>query len=168
MSIENPFTNRQITDWEIVEQLYERALGTKYLGIRGSEIGNRSSDMQPILAVEKCMVSDASRETLAELLFEKFGGPALFFGKDAALACYSCGRTSGIVTDVGFSGTTVTTVLDGLVERSTIQASPIGGRYMDAYIHGILANCGVAPTPLFRVIKSLGPDRALTGKNSAQ
>jgi hypothetical protein len=33
---------------------------------------------------------------------ERFGSSAVFLARDAALSCYACGKTSGIVVDCGY------------------------------------------------------------------
>lgn len=37
-----------------------------------------------------------------EYLMERFGSSAVFLARDAALSCYACGKTSGIVVDCGY------------------------------------------------------------------
>lgn len=46
-------------------------------------------------------------------MFEKFGVPAEFMSKDAVLACFSIGRTTATLADVGGDTTVVTPVVDG-------------------------------------------------------
>jgi actin-related protein len=71
---------------------------------------------------------------VAQILFEEAGVPALFLAKDAALACYGCGRVTGTVVDVGYSGTTVSPVYDGYVEARGIRRSPVGLQAVDELI----------------------------------
>ena len=33
---------------------------------------------------------------------ERFGSSAVFLARDAALSCYACGKTSGVVADCGW------------------------------------------------------------------
>lgn len=46
-------------------------------------------------------------------MFEKFGVPAEFMSKDAVLACFSIGRTTASLVDVGGDTAVVTPVYDG-------------------------------------------------------
>lgn len=48
-----------------------------------------------------------------EIMFEKFGVPAEFMSKDAVLACFSIGRTTASLVDVGGDSAVVTPVYDG-------------------------------------------------------
>lgn len=56
------------------------------------------------------------RQEYAELVFEKFRTPALFLSKDAVLACFACGKTTGLVADIGAGTTTVSPVVEGWLE----------------------------------------------------
>jgi actin-like protein 6A len=110
---------------------------------------------------------------MCELMFESMGAPALFVSKDAVLECYACGRTSGLVIDIGASATVITPVADGFVELKGLNRSAVGGRYMDAYaLHAIRKHCATiqSPTallPNFRITKSVGPDKSLFVKKNA-
>jgi actin-like protein 6A len=98
---------------------------------------------------------------LCETVFETFGAPAFFLSKDAVLACYACGRTSGLVVDAGAGGTTITPVLDGWVESKAINRSAIGGRYLDALGLSALHGKGVSPTPAFMFRKTVSHERVV-------
>lgn len=67
-------------------------------------------------------------------MFEKYSVPALFLSKDAVLATYACGKTGGLVIDVGASGTVVTPVQDGWVDTKGMCRTAAGGRLIDAHI----------------------------------
>lgn len=60
--------------------------------------------------------------------------PAVFFGRDATMACYACGRTTSTVVDIGYSGTTVSPVHDGYVEQKGVRRSPVGTMAMDELV----------------------------------
>jgi len=81
-------------------------------------------------------------------MFEKFNVPAMFLAKDAVLACYACGRTSGLVVDVGASGTCISPVQDGWVDSKGLNRSHIGGRYMDAHALSLLQSWRPTNPPL--------------------
>lgn len=76
---------------------------------------------------------------MCELMFEKYNVPAIFISKDSVLSCYACGRTTGLVVDVGASGTVICPVVDGWVETKGVNRSVIGGRIMDAHIAHLLS-----------------------------
>jgi actin-related protein len=90
---------------------------------------NQSSN--PLLLVERSYNPPPLRQQLLEILLEELQVPAVFFGRDATLACYACGRTTSTVVDIGYNGTVVTPVYDGYVEQKGIRRSPIGAAAMD-------------------------------------
>lgn len=98
-------------------------------------------------------------------MFEKFDIPSFFLSKEAVLSCYACGRTSGLVIDVGASGTMISPVLDGWVDSKGLNRSVVGGRYMDAYILSLLRSKGLNPSPLFRLIKTVNDRKIVVEKN---
>jgi actin-like protein 6A len=110
-------------------------------------------------------------------MFEQYRSPALFVSKDAVLECYSVGKTTGLVIDIGGAGTTLTPVLDGWAEVKGINKTVIGGRYMDSHLLNIMkrrqmqaanfsssssSSSSSAPftmSPQFRVAKTVVGDR---------
>lgn len=93
-----------------------------------------SVETHPLLLAERSYNPPPIRQRVAQLLFEQEGVPALFLAKDAALACYGCGRVTGTVVDMGYSGTTVSPVYDGYVEAKGIRRSPVGLQALDELV----------------------------------
>lgn len=96
-----------------------------------SALGLKETSNNPLLLVERSYNPPPLRQQLLEIIMEECDVPATFFGKDATLACYACGRTTSTVIDIGYSGTTVTPVYEGYVEQKGIRRSPIGSKAMD-------------------------------------
>jgi hypothetical protein len=86
----------------------------------------------PLFLLEKSYTPTKLRQTLTEILFEQMQVPKLFLAKDAVMACYAVGKTTGIVVDIGGLGTTVSPVHEGWVEGRGILRSPIGGDAMSS------------------------------------
>lgn len=117
-------------DWsDLVPSLlkhgYKSALGG--LGEDDEDILSKN----PLLLMERSYTPPPIRQQLLEILMEEGDVPAVFFGRDATMACYSCGRTTSTVIDIGYSGTTVTPVYEGYVEQKGIRRSPLGSAAMD-------------------------------------
>jgi len=81
-------------------------------------------------------------------MFEKLQVPSLFLAKDAVLDCYACGRSTGLVVDIGSSGTVLTPVADGWVESKGVIRSVVGGRVMDALALELLGKMSLPPQTL--------------------
>lgn len=108
----------------------------------------------PLLLIERSYNPPPLRQAVLELCMEELQVPAMFLGRDATMACYACGRTTGTVVDVGYSGTTVTPVHEGYVESKGIRRLPVGTRHMDQMIVQNLDTLLKAPfAPLYRVQK---------------
>ena len=96
---------------------------------------NNASLDHPLLLVERSYNPPPIRQQLLESLMEEWTDlPAIFFAKDAVLSCYGTGRVSATVVDVGYSGTTVSPVVDGFVESAGVRRLPVGARHMDQLI----------------------------------
>jgi actin-related protein len=83
------------------------------------------------MLVERSYNPPPLRQQMLEICMEELDVPAIFFGRDATLSCYACGRTTGTVVDIGHFQTVVTPVYEGYVEQKAIRRSPIGSLAMD-------------------------------------
>eukprot|EP00980_Cylindrotheca_fusiformis_P026381 scaffold16013_cov69-Cylindrotheca_fusiformis.AAC.1 len=83
-----------------------------------SSLGLLDMTANPLLLIERSYNPPPIRQQTLEILMEECNVPATFFGRDAIMACYSCGRTTSTVVDIGYSsGTTITPVYEGYVEQ---------------------------------------------------
>lgn len=108
--------------------LFEKLMDYVY-----SKCLNTESQYHPALFSESPLNNArhrAKREELTELMFEKYNVPAIYFCKNAVLAAFSFGRSSGIVVDCGASHTSAIPVLDGYVIPGGIVQSPLGGNFI--------------------------------------
>lgn len=106
----------------------------------------------PLLLVERSYNPPPIRQQVLECLFEDLHVPAAFLGRDATMACYSCGRGTGTVVDIGYGGTVVTPVFEGYVEQKGIRRSPIGGLAMDELVLEHLDQLAQRPfMPLYQI-----------------
>ena len=94
--------------------------------------------VQPLVLIEKSYAIPPVRQRCLEVLFEELDVPAAFLARDAVMACYAVGRSTGTVVDVGHGGTVVTPVYDGFVEARGILKSPAGGGAVDSHVLGVL------------------------------
>ena len=81
-----------------------------------------------------------------ELMFEKYQAPAAFTSKDLVLSCYACGKTSGLVVDMGGSGSVAAPVSDGWVESKALFSTPLGGRLVDSHVHCLFPDADFMPS----------------------
>lgn len=81
-----------VSDWDVLEKLFEYAQ-KNYLKVEFNET--------PIVIAEKPYNTPKLRHRLCESMFERHRVPAVFLVKDAVLACYACGKTTGMAVDIG-------------------------------------------------------------------
>ena len=62
---------------------------------------NVRMEEHPALLTEAPLNPRQNRDKVAEIFFETFRTPALFFAPPAVLSLYASGRTTGVVLDVG-------------------------------------------------------------------
>lgn len=94
----------------------------------------------------------AKRETLTELLFEKYKVPALYLAKSAVLSAFASGRSTALVVDGGASSMSVTPVYDGYVLYDGIRRSSLAGDGLsDRFVDMLESKKGIPIVPHYRV-----------------
>jgi len=121
-----------VEDWDI----FEKVLDYSYKKIIQSE-----SEFHPVLMSEAPWNNRVKREKLTELMFEKYNVPAFFLVKNAVLAAFANGGSTGLVVDSGATHTTAVPVLDGYVLGQAIVKSPLGGDYISMQCTKFLEVC---------------------------
>ena len=81
-----------VSDWDVLEKLFDYAQ-KNYMKVEFNE--------SPIVIAEKPYNTPKLRHRLCEAMFERHRVPAVFLVKDAVLACYACGKTTGMAVDIG-------------------------------------------------------------------
>lgn len=96
----------------------------------------------PLVLVEKSHNTAQHRANMLDLVFECTDAPAAFLAKDAVLDCFACGRTTGIVADMGDT-TLVTPVYEGWAETK--------GMLRGVGVHAIQSKMLAVMDDLYRV-----------------
>ncbi|GAQ90121.1 actin-related protein 4 - ARP4 [Klebsormidium nitens] len=129
-----------VADWDVLEALWDHALRERL------QVDPRE---HPMLLAEPSHNTPAVREKTVELMFEKYGAPALFLAKNAVLTSFASGRPTSLVVDSGGSGTTVAAVHDGLVLHKSVLRSPLGGDLLTRALQLLLQHQGVQVRPRY-------------------
>jgi len=152
LEIEYPLgSDGTIHDWDAFNVILDHALNTE-LKIDSSDFG--------VMMGESTHVSRGNREKLCELLFETYRVPALHLAKSAALSAFACGKTSGMVIDMGASGISVVPVFEGSVVKAKTMKCLYGGFSMREKVAELLQKKNIPVRPQFHV------KRTRTGTNS--
>lgn len=91
------------------------------------------------------------REKITELMFEKYQIPAFFLVKNAVLAAFANGRSTGIVIDSGASQTSAVPVHDGYVIQQAIVKSPLAGDFITAQCRNYFEEKGLEIVPPYMI-----------------
>eukprot|EP00195_Chlamydomonas_chlamydogama_P008600 CAMPEP_0202890812 /NCGR_PEP_ID=MMETSP1392-20130828/1103_1 /ASSEMBLY_ACC=CAM_ASM_000868 /TAXON_ID=225041 /ORGANISM="Chlamydomonas chlamydogama, Strain SAG 11-48b" /LENGTH=422 /DNA_ID=CAMNT_0049574455 /DNA_START=106 /DNA_END=1370 /DNA_ORIENTATION=- len=119
MEVVSPFSPDDIlSDWELVEGLWEHAFKDR-LHIQPAEYA--------MMIAEPSHNTKEAREKTTELMFEKFGVPALFLAKNAVLSSFASARQTALVVDAGYKAVTATAVQDGYLLNKSVVRSSCGG-----------------------------------------
>jgi len=121
MEVSSYMKDGMIQDWDAFEQV----LDYSYKRIVQSE-----SELHPVLFSEAPWNKKDRREQLCELMFEKYNVPAFFLVKNAVLAAFANGRSTGLVIDSGATHTSAVPVHDGYVLQHAIVKSPLGSDFL--------------------------------------
>jgi hypothetical protein len=149
MEIEHPMKDGLIENWDLMEKLWDHALKDR-LRIQPEE--------HPMLLAEPSFNTEACREKLLELMFEKYKVPAVFISKNAVLSAFSCGRSTAVVLDSGGGSTSATPVHEGYVLQKGLVRSPMSGEKITEYLLSVLEAKGEKIRPAYSLSKKVGKD----------
>ena len=152
MEIENPIQDGLVENWDLMEKVWEHALKER-LRIQPEE--------HPMLLAEPSFNSDACREKMLELMFEKYKVPAVFISKNAVLSAFSCGRSTAVVVDSGGGSTCVAPVHEGYVLQKAVVRSPMSGDKITDYLLSVMQSKGVNVRPSYTLNKKVGKDGSI-------
>ncbi|XP_064477175.1 actin-like protein 6A [Ornithodoros turicata] len=127
-----------IEDWDLFEKMMDYAYSRHI---------KSDSHLHPVLISEASWNVRTKREKLTELVFEKYGVPAFFLVKNAVLAAFANGRSTGIVVDSGASQTSAVPVHDGYVLTQAIVKSPLAGDFVTMQCKQYLEEQGIEIVP---------------------
>eukprot|EP00903_Cladosiphon_okamuranus_P016371 g15098.t1 len=131
--LQHPLSSGMVTDWDDMEELWRYGIEDQ-LGLDAIE--------HPVLMADSTATDSSEREKATEVLLETLATPAVHMALQPVLALYACGPTSGLVVDVGESGTQVAPIFDGFVVEQGIRWIGLGGKDITRHL-GALVNAKV-------------------------
>jgi len=146
-----PMNHGIVENWEDMEVVW-KSIYTK-LKIANPQEHN-------VLITEPALNPYQNREKIAEVFFESFGVPGIYFENQAVLSLYAQGKTTGIVMDVGDGVTQVVPVVEGFTVRggAAIQRQDLGGRDITQYLMQLLRRQGyhsLHTSAEFQIVKQI-------------
>lgn len=97
----------------------------------------------PILIAEPLLNIKTNRESISEILFEKFNTPGVFFASQPILSLFSESNTTGTVLESGDGVTQVCSVYEGYSLPSSFIRYDYGGRDITEYLQKLLKKQGI-------------------------
>ena len=99
----------------------------------------------------------SNRDKTAEIFFETFRSPAMFFTPPSVLSLYASGRTTGVVLDVGEGVTHAVPVYEGFALPHSVTRSDVAGRDVTRQMQLLLRRSGLPLTTTAEVdlVKSM-------------
>jgi len=107
---------------------------------------NAKQDEHPVLMTEAPLNPTRNRDQVAEIFFETFRSPALFFTPPSVLSLYASGRTTGVVLDVGETVTHAVPVYEGFALQHSVTRSDVAGRDVTKQLQLQLRKAGLCFT----------------------
>mmetsp|Transcript_10846 Transcript_10846/g.37795 ORF Transcript_10846/g.37795 Transcript_10846/m.37795 type:complete len:382 (-) Transcript_10846:57-1202(-) len=135
LNLSEPVQAGIVKDWDDMERVWHH---TFYNELRVAP------SAQPLLLTEAPLNPKEDREKLVEIMFEKFGVPALYVNVQAVLALYALGRTTGCVVDTGDGVSHTVPIYEGYALPHAIMRMQLAGRDLTDYLGRLLAERGGA------------------------
>lgn len=124
--------------WDAMEALWEHLYSKPNI--------NAKTEDHPVLFSEAPLNPRQNRDKIAEIFFETFRAPALFFAPPAVLSLYASGRTTGVVLDVGEGVTHAVPVYEGFALPHSVTRSDVAGRDVTRQMQLLLRRSGLSFT----------------------
>eukprot|EP00090_Calanus_glacialis_P038106 TRINITY_DN6649_c0_g1_i1.p1 TRINITY_DN6649_c0_g1~~TRINITY_DN6649_c0_g1_i1.p1 ORF type:complete len:427 (-),score=157.60 TRINITY_DN6649_c0_g1_i1:196-1476(-) len=142
MEVSSFMKDGMIADWDMFEQVLDYSY---------KKIIQSPSEYHPVLFSEAPWNKKDKREQLCELMFEKYNVPAFFLVKNAVLAAFANGRSTGLVVDSGATHTSAVPVHDGYVLQHAIVKSPLGADFLTGQCKQFLEDQHVEMVPPYMI-----------------
>lgn len=161
MEITTFLKDGMIEDWDLFEKVQDY-IYNKHI--------KSEPHLHPVLMSEASWNTRAKREKLTELMFEKYNIPAFFLVKNAVLAAFANGRSTGIIVDSGASQTSAVPIHDGYVLTQAIVKSPLAGDFITMQCKQFLEESQIEVIPPYmiaskEVVKESEPAKWLRKNN---
>lgn len=134
MSLQHPMEHGVVTNWELMERVWQHLYAAENLGI--------SAEEHPVLLTEAPLNPRSHRERAAEVFFETLNVPALFVSPQATLSLYASGRTTGVVLDCGEGVTHCVPVYEGFAMPHAVTRMDVAGRDVTEHLMLLLRKAG--------------------------
>ena len=132
----HPIKNGLIVNWDDIIKIWQH--GYAQLKADPKDYG--------VLMSEPELNPKYNREKMIQIMFEEFNVPKYYTERQAKLALYASGRTTGIVLDIGENVSRMVPINDGNCITKAILKLDLGGKDITGYLQKILSKRGYSMT----------------------
>ncbi|KJE91180.1 hypothetical protein, variant 3 [Capsaspora owczarzaki ATCC 30864] len=130
-TLTSPFDPKASYSFEHMEEIWRQAF---------TQLGVDSAQHALIMTAPQ-FATMANKRAMAEIMFEKFGVPALYVQQQAVLSMYSYSQISGISVDVG-ERVDVVPIDEGYVLKQGMTQLQYGGKDITTYLGRLMSESG--------------------------
>jgi len=111
----------------------------------------------PVLLTEPVLNPIGNRIKMAQMMFDNFGVPVVYFQNQSVLSLYARGMTTGVVFDCGDGVTTASAIYEGYSISNATQRMDLGGRDVTQHLMQLLRRAGHAlhTSAEFEIVKDI-------------
>merc|ERR1719158_2825093 len=131
LALSSPIKQGTVQCWEDLEAIWDH--------VYSRELGVASTDL-PALVTLPPLVSRQDEVTMAELLVEKMGVPALYLANKSVMSLYGGGQMTGVAVDSGHDTTYIVPAYQGKPIQDATLVLKVGGRQVTEHLMSQLIN----------------------------
>lgn len=125
IELKYPVRHGIIKDWEMMDKIWHHTL-YKELRIDPTE--------HPILFTYNINVPDSQNQKIAEIMFEKYNFPGIYFQPSDKLTLLACEKTTGVVLESGDGVTSISAIYDNFLVKQSVKMSKVAGSSLTSYM----------------------------------
>jgi len=129
-----PMQHGVVENWNDMTQLWQHAY---------RDVLNAKTEEHPVLLTEPALNPIKNRVRTAQIFFDQFNVPALYFAPPPVLALYASGRLTGCVLDCGHGVTSCIPICEGFALPHAITRMDVAGDDVNKYFQRELRQVGV-------------------------
>jgi len=129
-----PIQHGAVENWNDMTQLWQHVY---------RDIMNTKTEEHPVLLTDAPLNAVKNRTKIAQLFFDQFNVPALYFAPPPVLSLYASGRLTGCVLDSGHGVTTCVPICEGFALPHAVTRMDVGGDDVDKFFQRELRQGGI-------------------------
>jgi actin, other eukaryote len=126
LNITNPVQKGIVTDMDLLADILRKEVFSNQLRIDPAE--------HRMILSEPPVNSKKAREELVQILMEEFDVPKVYLGKQAVLALFATGRTTGTVLDSGHGSTHAVPIFEGYAIPHAVKTIDVSGNDLTDFL----------------------------------